>query len=286
LCKHATRLIAEWKTDMGIPVYQVDAFTSQPFAGNPAAVVFLDRPAEADWMQAVAAEMALSETAFLCPAAGGWNLRWFTPKVEVKLCGHATLASAHVLWGTGRLAGDRQAVFHTQSGQLICTKRGEWIDMDFPAHPCREAEPPDGLAGALGARPVAVFRVGGATGWTWLVELENEAVVRDLRVDFGKLLAVPLGSAIVTARATTEGFDFVSRFFAPVAGINEDPVTGSSHCSLGPYWGQKLGKGDLTALQVSRRGGVVKVRVADDRVTLAGQAITVLCGELACDACP
>jgi PhzF family phenazine biosynthesis protein len=267
---------------MAIPIYQIDAFTARPFAGNPACVVFLDRPAEADWMQAVAAEMNLSETAFLCQAAEGWNLRWFTPTVEVKLCGHATLASAHVLWETGRLAGDRQAVFHTQSGQLTCTRRGEWIEMDFPSLPCRSAETPTGLAEALGAKPVAAFKVGGATGWTWLVEMESQAVVRDLRVDFGKLLAVPLGSAIVTARATTEGFDFVSRFFVPLAGINEDPVTGSSHCSLGPYWAGKLGKKELVGLQVSRRGGVVKVRVADDRVTLAGQAVTVLRGELTC----
>jgi PhzF family phenazine biosynthesis protein len=267
-------------------MYQVDAFTSRPFAGNPACVVLLDAPAEADWMQAVAAEMNLSETAFLCPEAEGWNLRWFTPKVEVKLCGHATLASAHALWESGRLAGDRQAVFHTQSGRLVCAQRGAWIEMDFPAHPCHAADPPPALAEALGAKPVSVFKVGGATGWMWLVELESESAVRNLRVDFEKLLAVPLGSAIVTARATTKGFDFVSRFFGPVAGINEDPVTGSAHCSLGPYWAGKLGKTDLVGLQVSARGGVVKVRPAGDRVTLAGQAVTVLRGELTCGRSP
>ncbi len=271
---------------MAVPIYQVDAFASRPFTGNPAGVVLLDRSAEADWMQTVAAEMNLSETAFVCPVAEGWNLRWFTPTIEVKLCGHATLASAHVLWESGHLAPDRKANFHTQSGLLTCIKREQWIEMDFPAHPCQKTTVPPDLPRALGAEPVVVFKVGGATGWTWLVELESEAIVRDLRVDFGKLLAVPLGSAIVTARATMEGFDFVSRFFAPVAGINEDPVTGSAHCSLGPYWAGKLGKKELVGFQVSNRGGVVKVRVADSRVTLSGQAVTVLRGELTCERRP
>ena len=271
---------------MGIPICQVDAFTARPFAGNPACVVMLETPAEADWMQAVAGEMNLSETAFLVPAGDGWNLRWFTPRLEVKLCGHATLASAHVLWETGRLGSDEEARFDTRSGRLTCAKRGDWIEMDFPAHPCQTAPPPAGLTEALGGAPQAVFRVGGATGWTWLVELGSEQAVRDLRVDFAGLAAVEHGCAIVAARAETAGFDFVSRFFAPAAGIEEDPVTGSAHCSLGPYWADKLGKTELIGLQVSRRGGVVKVRVAGDRVKLSGQAVTVLRGELACPSGP
>ena len=265
---------------MGIPIYQVDAFTAKVFGGNPACVVFLERAAEAEWMQAVAAEMNLSETAFLHAAGDGWNLRWFTPAIEVKLCGHATLASAHALWESGRLKADQAAVFHTLSGQLTCVRRGEWIEMDFPAHRSREAKAPAALAAALGAEPRAVFLVAGATGGTWFAELDNEEMVRNLAVDFRALLDVPPGLAIVTARATTSGYDFVSRFFAPAGGINEDPVTGSAHCSLGPYWGAKLGKQEMVGLQVSKRGGVVRVKLAGDRVKLSGQAVTVFRGEL------
>jgi PhzF family phenazine biosynthesis protein len=260
---------------MPLPLFQIDAFTAKPFAGNPAGVCLLDGPADASWMQAVAAEMNLSETAFLLPRGEAWHLRWFTPTTEVNLCGHATLAAAHALWESGQLAAGQQARFDTLSGRLTCAKRGDWIEMDFPADPSRPAETPPGLADALGAEPVAVFLVGGAMEATWLIECAGEAVVRGLRPDFRKLLAVEHGSAIVTAPATTPGFDFVSRFFVPVAGIDEDPVTGSAHCSLGPFWGQRLGKAELAALQVSNRGGVLKVALAGDRVKISGQAITV-----------
>jgi PhzF family phenazine biosynthesis protein len=259
-----------------IPLIQVDAFTSRPFGGNPAAVCLLEAPRDEGWMQDVAREMNLSETAFLVPRSEGWDLRWFTPAVEVDLCGHATLASAHVVWETGRLARDRAAQFYTKSGLLTCVKREGWIEMDFPATAEEESEAPPDLAGALGLEP----RYVGRSRFDYLVEAESAAVVRNLRPDFAMLRQLPVRGVIVTSRADAADFDFVSRFFAPGSGIEEDPVTGSAHCTLGPFWAKRLGKAAFVAYQASPRGGVVRVRVEGGRVLLGGQAITVMRGEL------
>ncbi|MDE2906107.1 MAG: PhzF family phenazine biosynthesis protein [Acidobacteriota bacterium] len=262
---------------MPLPITQVDAFTSKPFKGNPAAVCLLPRPTDASWMQRVAREMNLSETAFLVRRDdGGFDLRWFTPAVEVDLCGHATLASAHVLWEENHLAPDTPAVFHTRSGRLSAVLRGGWIEMDFPAEPDEPAAIPDGLADALGTEPTYV----GRNRFDYLVQVDAEATVRRLAPDFRRLREIDARGVIVTARAETDGFDFVSRYFAPHAGIDEDPVTGSTHCCLGPYWQRRLGRNTFTAWQASERGGLVRVRVHDERVALSGQAVTVLRGEL------
>jgi PhzF family phenazine biosynthesis protein len=263
---------------MAIDLYQVDAFTDRAFAGNPAAVCLLNEPREAEWMQHVAREMNLSETAFLVPRGGGFDLRWFTPATEVELCGHATLASAHVLWQAGRLAPTELAHFHTLSGLLTARRRGDgWIELDFPA---RSAEPvaiPPGLLEALGAE-VPVFV--GKSRYDYLLELPSEEAVRALRPDFGQLRTLPVRGVITTARASSSPFDFISRFFAPGAGVDEDPVTGSAHCTLGPYWAERLAKDEMLAYQASDRGGVLQVRVTGERVELAGQAVTVLQGHL------
>ena len=262
---------------MALTITQVDAFTSEPFGGNPAAVCVLPAPADAGWMQRVANEMNLSETAFLVRRESGeFDLRWFTPAVEVDLCGHATLASAHVLWEEGHLPPDAPAVFHTRSGRLSAVLRGGWIEMDFPAEPDEREPAPDGLAAALGAEPAYV----GRNRFDYLVEVDNQTTVERLTPDMRRLRELEGRGIIVTAQAETEGFDFVSRFFAPNTGVDEDPVTGSAHCCLGPYWQRRLGRDTLTARQVSARGGLVKVTVHGDRVTLSGQAVTVLRGEL------
>ncbi len=262
---------------MSIPLYTVDAFTDDRFAGNPAGVCLLEAARDDEWMQSVAREMNLSETAFLVPHAGdGFDLRWFTPAVEVDLCGHATLASAHVLWQSEVLAADLPVRFHTKSGVLTATRRGTWIELDFPAKPVQAAKAPKGLLESLGVRAVHV----GRSAFDYLVEVKNEAEVLAAAPDFARLATIEARGVIVTSRAATDGADFVSRFFAPRAGVNEDPVTGSAHCALAPYWGEKLGRTAMVGRQVSSRGGVVKVRVAGDRVMLGGQAVTVLRGVL------
>ncbi len=261
---------------MGQSIVQVDAFTATPFEGNPAAVCVLVEPRDERWMQNVAREMNLSETAFLSRQDDGFNLRWFTPAVEVDLCGHATLASAHVLWETGQLESGEQGHFHTRSGLLLAERKGEWIEMDFPAKTEEAAIAPPGLLQALGVTPVYV----GKNQFDYLVEVESEEIVRGLQPDFSLLLTVEARGVIVTSRASTQGYDFVSRFFAPRVGVNEDPVTGSAHCCLTPYWCSKLAKDQLVGYQASSRGGVVRVRVGTDRVYLGGQAVTVLRGEL------
>ncbi len=261
---------------MGQQIFQVDAFTREPFAGNPAAVCVMPCAADEAWMQDVAREMNLSETAFLYPEGGGYNLRWFTPSVEVDLCGHATLASAHVLWEAGHLPVDEQARFQTRSGLLTADRVGELIELDFPAEPLQAVEPPSDLVEALGIAPSYV----GKGRFNYLFEVESEETVRGVDPDFGALSKMPIGGHIVTSEAAPGEYDFVSRFFAPSAGINEDPVTGSAHCCLGPYWRDRLGKHRLTAFQASARGGVVYVRVDGDRVRIGGQAMTVMRGEL------
>ncbi len=261
---------------MGLTIYQVDAFTDKPFAGNPAAVCLLPAPRDEVWMQNVAGEMNLSETAFLHPEKDGWRLRWFTPAVEVALCGHATLASAHILWETHQLPSAETAHFHTRSGLLTAWRNDSGIEMDFPAKTAEPADAPAGLAEALGVKPVFV----GRSAFDYLVEVESAATVRAMKPNFTRLGELPVRGVIVTARSDRPEFDFVSRFFAPASGVNEDPVTGSAHCTLGPFWRAKINKSEFTAFQASTRGGIVKVRVAGDRVFLGGQAITVLRGEL------
>jgi PhzF family phenazine biosynthesis protein len=259
-----------------VPLYQVDAFAARPFAGNPAAVCLLDQAGDDAWMQAVAAEMNLSETAFLHPERDGFRLRWFTPTVEVALCGHATLASAHVLWQTGRLRSEQEARFHTRGGLLTARLDGDWIEMDFPAVQPEPADPPPSLLAALGVRSLATYRAGP----DYIVELASEADVRAARPNLALVAQVEARGVAVTAPASLEGFDIASRFFAPAAGIPEDPVTGSLHCALAPLWSPRLGKPELTAYQASARGGVLRLRLAGDRVLLSGQAVTVFHAEL------
>lgn len=259
------------------PLFIADAFASGRFRGNAAAVCLLEAPADAAWMQALAAEMNLSETAFLVPQGDAFSLRWFTPAVEVELCGHATLASAHVLWETGRLDTARPALFDTKSGRLAAVRLGQWIELDFPARPGTPAQLPAGVVEALGCTPLAVTR--GRDDF--LIEVESEAVVRQLSPDFSVLKTLQARGVIVTARADSAEFDFVSRFFAPAAGVDEDPVTGSAHCMLAPFWGARLDKRSMRAWQASTRGGEVRVDWRGDRVGLAGRCVTVLSGTLA-----
>ena len=261
---------------MGIPLFHVDAFTEEPFAGNPAAVCLLASPRDEEWMQNVAAEMNLSETAFLVREGDGYRLRWFTPTVEVELCGHATLASAHVLWESGALGPAELARFQTLSGLLTAEHRAEWIELDFPATPEQPAAAPAGLEAALGAKATYV----GKTRFDYMVEVQSEMTVRGLRPDMARLAELPVRGVMVTSRASTPGWDFVSRFFGPQTGVPEDPVTGSAHCCLGPYWAKKLNKTEFVAFQASPRGGLVRVRLEGERVRLGGKAVTVLRGEL------
>ena len=262
---------------MPIRIVQVDAFTNRPFAGNPAAVCVLPEPRPEQWMRDVAREMNLSETAFLTPQNGGYSLRWLTPSVEVDLCGHATVASAHVLWEDGHLPERRQARFHSRSGLLTADRRGDWIELDFPAKVAVPTAAPPDLLAALGVQQA---RYVGRNAFDYLVEVDSEETLRGLAPDHTALKKVPVRGVIVTARPSTGEFDFISRFFAPGSGIDEDPVTGSAHTALGPYWGNRLGKTEFTAYQASARGGVVRVRLAGDRVILGGQAVTVMTGEL------
>jgi predicted PhzF superfamily epimerase YddE/YHI9 len=262
---------------MSIRVVTVDAFTPRPFAGNPAAVCVLPEPRPEQWMRDVAREMNLSETAFLIPREDAFDLRWFAPAVEVDLCGHATLASAHVLWEDGHLPPGAQARFDTRSGRLLAGRRGEWIELDFPAKIAAACEPPPHVLASLGLSG-AVWA--GRNAFDYLVEVDSEETLRSLQPDFGELRKAPVRGVIVTARSTAPGIDFVSRFFAPGAGVDEDPVTGSAHCALAPYWAGKRGKSEFTALQASARGGVVRARLEGDRVILGGQAVTIMRAEL------
>jgi len=263
---------------MAIRIVQVDAFTDRPFAGNPAAVCVLPEPRTEQWMRDVAREMNLSETAYLVKQDdGGYNLRWFTPAVEVDLCGHATVASAHVLWQDGHLPEGAQARFHTRSGLLTADRRGDWIELDFPAKIASAAEPPAELLPALG---LTKARFTGKNAFDYFVEIESDAELRELKPDHSRLRKLPVRGIIVTARSSTPEYDFLSRFFAPGSGIDEDPVTGSAHTALGPYWGNLLGKSDMTGYQASARGGIVRVTLIGDRVLLGGQAVTVMTADL------
>jgi PhzF family phenazine biosynthesis protein len=258
-------------------LFCVDAFAGQIGTGNPAGICLLDQPADPLWMQAVAREMNLSETAFVVGGKAGFDLRWFTPSAEVDLCGHATLASAHILWEEGYLGSGEISRFFTRSGTLLATKKGDRIELDFPAVPEEPVPVPAGLIEALGIRP----RYTGRNRFDYLVEVASEQEVRGMAPDFLGLAKIPVRGVIVTSRASAPGFDFVSRFFAPSVGIPEDPVTGSAHCCLAPYWQKKLKKNTMTAYQASARGGVLHVRMDNpDRVMIAGNAVTVWKGKM------
>ena len=258
-------------------IHLVDAFADRPFTGNPAAVCLLSAPREESWMQQLAFELGYSETAFVNLSREKVGLRWFTPTVEVALCGHATLASAHVLWGVGRAKGP--ITFETKSGELTCERRGDQIWMDFPKTRLNEEPPPVGLLSSLEvAKPVSILRAGA----DYLVELSDEAAVRDVSPDHRALAKLGIRGVMVTARSKAAEFDFVSRFFAPGSGIDEDPVTGSAHCALTPFWSQRLQRTSLKARQLSPRGGTLDLELAGERVRIGGRAISVFSGVLAC----
>jgi len=270
---------------MQTPLFFVDAFAERPFGGNPAGVCILGEDRDEAWYQSVARELNLSETAFLrrgkSGGAGNWDLRWFTPTVEVDLCGHATLASAHALWETGRADGIDRLDFDTKSGRLTARRNGAEIEMDFPSEPAAAADLPADVLPALGVSAPSV-RWTGRNRLDYLVEVASEADVRALAPDFRRLGAAcaPARGCIVTSPSARPEYDFVSRYFAPAAGVDEDPVTGSTHCCLAPYWAERLGRSPLRGFQASARGGAVGVHVADGRVKLSGRAITVARGEL------
>ena len=263
---------------MAVPIYQVDSFTEEPFKGNPAGVCLLREPADPVWMQGVAAEMNVAETAFPLAEGDGFRLRWFTPKTEVRLCGHATLAAAHILWESGVLAPGREARFQTLSGLLTARRDGDLVELDFPARPPLPQAPEwiEAVVGALGLKPVSVVM----SAEDILFEASDEEAVRAVEPDFAVLRALPARGVIVTSRAAGKDFDFVSRFFAPAVGIDEDPVTGSSHTVLAPYWAAKLGKTSFTARQLSARGRVLHLRLDGQRVKIAARAVTVIRGEI------
>ena len=254
----------------------VDAFSDGPFTGNPAAVCLLPEAAEASWMQQVAAELNLAETAFVVRRPDrDFDLRWFAPAVEVDLCGHATLASAHVLWETGTLDPSSSARFHTRSGLLTASKAGDWIELDFPSTPAVTVDPPPGLLDAVGVPAKYV----GRSPFDYLIEVADEVTVRQAAPDFTKLKKISTRGVMITAPSADARYHFVSRFFAPGAGIDEDPATGSAHCCLAPFWQGRLGKHAFVARQLSSRGATIKVAVAGDRITLAGQGLTMMRGE-------
>jgi PhzF family phenazine biosynthesis protein len=266
---------------MGQIITQVDAFTNTPFQGNPAAVCILAAPKSEDWMQKVAQEMNVSETAFLVKQEDGFNLRWFTPTTEVPLCGHATLASAHVLWSEGHISPNTAARFYTNSGLLIAQKQGEWIELDFPVNHSQITNTPVELSQALGVPIECIISVV-KNSLAYLVEVESEDWVRKIQPNFDLIKTLPLAEAIVTSLTDQDSeYDFISRFFAPGLGIDEDPVTGTAHCCLAPYWRDRLKKDQFLAYQASSRGGVLKVSYdGGSRVYLSGKAVTVLRGEL------
>lgn len=264
---------------MTIPIYIVDAFTDQAFGGNPAAVCLLEEPVSESFMSKTAAEMNLSETAFLWPENGGYRLRWFTPAAEVKLCGHATLASAHTLWETGRLPRTQKAEFHTLSGLLTAERKGDAITLCFPAYELVQSESLPGLAPALGIREEEIDEI-----WAYadnvIVSVRDESLVRGMTPDFAALKILKPRAVAVTAKGQQVGIDMVSRFFAPGIGVNEDPVTGSAHTALAGFWAERLGRTELTAYQASARGGTLQIRVGEGQIFLSGSAVTVVTGQL------
>ncbi|MCK9579621.1 MAG: PhzF family phenazine biosynthesis protein [Methanoregula sp.] len=258
-------------------LFCVDAFAGHIGMGNPAGVCLLTEPADPAWMQMVAREMNLSETAFVLKEENGFGLRWFTPRVEIELAGHPTLATAHILWEEGYLTCNEPARFFTKSGILIAEKEGDHIELDFPEVPEESESAPAGLIEALGVQPYYT----GKNRFDYLIEVASEREVREMAPDFHRLGKIPMRGVMVTARATTPGYDFVSRFFAPTVGVNEDPVTGSAHCCLFPFWQKRLGRDILTAFQASERGGVLSLRPGyQGRIKIGGKAVTVWKGSL------
>ncbi|MFM7592815.1 MAG: PhzF family phenazine biosynthesis protein [Isosphaeraceae bacterium] len=278
-------------TNAGSPLLlTVDAFCHCPFTGNPAAVCIMPAPRSDAWMQAMAAEMNLSETAFLLHQGDHYKLRWFTPAVEVDLCGHATLASAKALWATGQIHASQTIAFQTRSGLLTARPDTDHatglIWLNFPAKVSQEVAAPDGLVEGLGLPSDAVRSIG-RNQFDFLVEVADESAVRQLAPHFQALLQFQARGIIVTSPASTENranYDFVSRFFAPRSGVNEDPVTGSAHCALAPFWAHRLQKQRLRGYQASRRGGFVDVVCEADRVHLGGKAVVVSQGRLSAEA--
>jgi PhzF family phenazine biosynthesis protein len=264
------------RINMPQTIYQVDAFTNKPFSGNPAAVCLLEKPADENWMQQVALEMNLSETSFLYQEKDGYNLRWFTPTVEVNLCGHATLATAHILWEQKIIPTSQTAVFYTKSGKLTAVIRDKLIELNFPTTKPTEQELPEKLLKALGTDALFV----GKNRFDYLIEVASADIVRNIIPNFSLLKDLQIRGVIVTAQSDIEQYDIISRFFAPGAGIDEDPVTGSAHCTLSPYWSEKLHKNELKAYQASKRGGELTVIHQDNRVLLRGEAVTVMKIEL------
>ena len=262
---------------MKTELYQVDSFTTEPFKGNPAGVCLLEQPAPESWMQNLTMEMNLAETAFIYPESDGFRLRWFTPITEVELCGHATLATAHILFETGKLKPNETARFYTKSGILTVKKNDDFLEMNFPATPASQCPEPENLIRALGD---VNFLFCGKNKFDYLIELDSADIIESLKPDFVLLKQVTARGVIVTSRSRNPQFDFVSRFFAPYLGIDEDPVTGSAHCTLGPYWAKKLTKSKFTAYQASRRGGIVRIELKRDRVLLRGQAVTIFSANL------
>jgi len=256
-------------------VYQVDAFTDIIFKGNPAGVCILSGPVHEKWMQDISMEMNLSETAFLYRQKDGFNLRWFTPEEEEELCGHATLSSAHILWETGELDHSDEAIFYTRSGRLTAKKDGEYIVLDFPMEEDTQVATPKLIELSLGV-PILYT---GKNRMDYIVEVEDEEVVRNLQPDFDILAGLEARGLIITSRSTDKRYDFVSRFFSPGSDIHEDPVTGSAHCCLAPFWEKRLGKKKFVAYQSSKRGGLLKVTTSGNRVNIAGKAVTVFCAE-------
>ncbi len=261
-------------------IFQVDAFTDKPFRGNPAGVCLLENPQSDSWMQDIAMEMNLSETAFLLKIQEGFYLKWFTPKTEVSLCGHATLASAHILWKERILRPEEEAIFRTKSGKLVASNKDDGIEMDFPSMSMEDESAPESLMRALKIKPSYVGRCELAGEVSYLIEVESEDTVNNMDPDFAKLRFEDAKAIAVTSTSKSSDYDFVSRFFAPALGIDEDPVTGSAHCYLAPYWAHKLQKNELVGYQASERSGVVHCRVSGNRVLLKGKAITIFRGEL------
>lgn len=267
-----------------LPCWHVDAFTNRPFGGNPAVVCWLEQAADPGWMQLVATEMNLSETAFVRRLHSGeigeqaneYELRWFTPTVEIDLCGHATLATAHALWSSGLAPREQPLRFHTRSGWLICTHHEPWIELDFPAGPVQQIDPPQELLDLLGVPALFV----GKSPFDYLIEVDSPETVQIVQPDCRRLERLPARGLIVTARGDGEPYHCHSRFFAPAVGVDEDPVCGSAHCALATYWGTELGLTELMAYQASARGGVLRLCWAGDRVVLGGQAVTLIAGQL------
>lgn len=262
---------------MVLPIFQVNAFTDKLFSGNPAGVCILSEPKNDKWLQNVARELNLAETAFIQKEGEGFRLRWFSPVVEIELCGHATLASAHILWERGYLKSKDPARFFTNSGLLTAKRKNDWIELDFPCEPAIKVTTPNFIAKALGVIPVYV----GKNRFDYLVEVKSEKTLRELRPDFSLIKKIPVRGLIVTSVAKSGDYDFVSRFFAPAVGIDEDHVTGSAHCCLAPFWKERLNKNVFFAYQASPRGGFMHVSISGERVLLLGKAVTFLSGEIA-----